>query len=260
MDPLLSNLLYDDPALYEAVYPTSEKEIPAMAERLFAEHSRAGVRTLLDFGCGTGRHVEYFTGAGMDCVGVDYQDAMVSFARLQRPGHDFRVGDMRTVRLGRTFDAVTCLGWAISNIHANEDLARVVATFAAHSAPGTLLFLHVPNAIAGPEGHGLQQHFTIDTPGFTATADATYTLEHRTQLLTRERVWHIAGRPPHRDHVRFRLLFPMELELLLAGGGFTVLGMYDNTAARPGDPTGPALYVLARFDGARTDRGSTAPR
>ncbi|MBT2385307.1 trans-aconitate 2-methyltransferase [Streptomyces sp. ISL-11] len=259
MDPMLSNLLYDQPELYEEIYPSSETDIPGMCRRLFAEHGAAagGATTLLDIGCGTGRHVEYFTGAGYDCVGVDYQDAMVSFARDRRPGLDFRVGDMRAFRLGRAFAAITCLGWALSNIHGNDDLHAVMETYAAHSAPGTLLFLHVPNAIATPDGRDLQRRFTIDTPAFTATAEAAYRLDRRNQLLVRTRDWHIDGRPPLRDHVRFRLLFPKELEAYLTGHGFDVLGMYDNTAAAESELTGEALYVLARFGGAAA---AAAPR
>ncbi|WP_171163453.1 bifunctional 2-polyprenyl-6-hydroxyphenol methylase/3-demethylubiquinol 3-O-methyltransferase UbiG [Streptomyces sp. I05A-00742] len=249
MDPLLSNLLYDHPELYEEIYPSTEKDIPRMAERLLAEHAPRGVRTLLDLGCGTGRHVEHFTGAGIDCVGVDYQDGMIAFARSRRPGPDFRTGDMRSLRLGRTFDAITCLGWALSNLHTNDDIARSVTTFATHARRGTLLFLHVPNAIATPEGEAFQRHFTIATPAFTATAEATYTLDRRHQLLVRRRLWRVAGQPPMPDHVRFRLLFPMELERYLTDGGFEVLGMYDNTDAEDSDLSGEALYVLARFGG-----------
>ncbi|MCD9145413.1 class I SAM-dependent methyltransferase [Streptomyces albireticuli] len=249
MDPLLSNLLYDHPELYEEIYPDTETDIPGMCRRLFAEHGAPAPGTLLDIGCGTGRHLEYFTGAGYDCVGVDYQEPMVAFARGRRPGLDFRAGDMRTLRLGRTFTAVTCLGWALSNVHSNADLHRATETFAAHSAPGTLLFLHVPNAIATPEGHAFQQRFSIDTPGFRATAEADYRLDRRNQLLVRTRDWRIPGRAPLRDHVRFRLLFPKELEGYLTAHGFTVLAMYDNTAAAASELTGEALYVLARFDG-----------
>ncbi|WKX73498.1 trans-aconitate 2-methyltransferase [Streptomyces sp. XD-27] len=262
MDPSLSNLLYESPELYEEVYPDTETAIPAMCVRLIGEHGTVPERSLLDIGCGTGRHAEYFTRAGFDCVGVDYQDAMVAYARKRRPGLDFHTGDMRALRLGRTFAAITCLGWALSNIHTNDDLDRTVETFAAHSVPGTLLILHVPNAIATPDGHALQQRFTIDTPGLTATADARYRLDRRNQLLVRTREWRIGDRPPQRDHVRFRLTFPKEIEHYLGGHGFRVLGMYDNTRAADSDLTGPALYVLARFapeaPGSGTGRAATA--
>ncbi|MER5784415.1 methyltransferase domain-containing protein [Streptomyces mobaraensis] len=265
MDPLLSNLLYDHPELYEEMYPGTEKDIPRFCERLFAAHAPDSVRTLLDAGCGTGRHVAYFTEAGVDCVGFDCQENMLAFARERRPGPDYRVGDMRSLRLGRAFDAVTCFGWALSNLHTNADVSRSVETFAVHCRPGALLFVHVPNPLADPEEAAFQRHFTLAGPSFTATAEATYTLDRRRQLLTRRRLWRVPGRAPLTDHVRFRLLYPMELEHHLTEHGFRVLGMYDDTDAMyddtdasvvtdapgtsDGDLSGGALYVLARYTG-----------
>jgi hypothetical protein len=122
-------------------------------------------------------------------------------------------------------------------------------TYAAHARPGTLLLVHIPNPTTAYDGTGLQHRFTIDSAGFRATADAQYTFDRRNQLLVRTRTWLIAGQQPQTDFVRFRLIYPKELEHYLTSHGFNVLDMYDNTVAEDSDPTGPALYVLARFGG-----------
>ncbi|WP_420488809.1 class I SAM-dependent methyltransferase [Kribbella italica] len=58
-------------------------------------------RGVLDLGCGTGRHLAGLVAEfGVDAVGVDLQEQLVEYGR-QRYGVDVRVGDMRSVRLGR---------------------------------------------------------------------------------------------------------------------------------------------------------------
>jgi SAM-dependent methyltransferase len=133
------NLLYSRPELYEAVYHGADHAVPRMCERLFEKYLGESPSGLLDIGCGTGRDLGYFAERWSDCIGVDYQQSMVDYARRQHPGVDFRTGDMRTLRLDRTFDAITCLGYVLANIHNNEDLDRVFASFAAHSRPGALV-------------------------------------------------------------------------------------------------------------------------
>ncbi|GGX40958.1 class I SAM-dependent methyltransferase [Streptomyces chryseus] len=245
MEASLKNFLYDNPELYEQIYDGSGHEIPRMCAALFG----GTPATVLDIGCGTGRDLEFFAELGTRCSGVDYQPNMIAYARAQRPDIDFQVGDMRKVRLGTTFDVITCVGWALCNLHTPEDIDLAMATFAAHARPGTLLFLHLPNAIGNDDGHGMRHRFEIDTPSFRATAEATYRFDRRRQLLTREAVWSIPGEPDRSDFARFRMLFPMELEHYLTGHGFSVAGMYDNTAAADSELDGSVLYVAARFSG-----------
>jgi hypothetical protein len=137
----------------------------------------------------------------------------------------------------------------VANVHANTDLDRVMATYAAHARPGTLLVVEVINTAAGVGGTGLPRRFAIDTPGFRADATAEYRVDARRQLLVRRRTWTVAGGRPVHDHVRFRLLYPKELEYYLSNHGFAVREMYDNTDLAQGDLTGPSLYVVARFRG-----------
>ncbi len=47
---------------------------------------------------------------------------------------------MRTVRLGRTFDLVTCLGNALSYPLTDHDLTDTVSTLAARAQPGRKLY------------------------------------------------------------------------------------------------------------------------
>jgi SAM-dependent methyltransferase len=245
MEPSTKNLLYTRPELYESVYDGADHAVPRMCERLFERHLGRAPRSLLDIGCGTGRDLEYLAKRCQDVVGVDYQPAMIEHARQHRPTIDFRAGDMRTLRLDRTFEAITSFGYAIANVHPNDEIDQVMATFAAHAEPGTLLVLEVINPLADLLGAGgLPREFTVDTASYRASALADYALDPWTQLLERNRTWTTADGERVRDHVRFRLLHPQELVHYLERHGFTVLEAFDNTDLLPGR-TGPSLFVAA---------------
>ncbi len=143
---LPKNLLYDRPRLYDLVFPDAEKAVETMCRVAFARYLQAPPTSMLDVGCGTGRHLEALATTIPECWGVDYLESNVAYARAARPTLVIRQGDMRAVRLGRTFDVVTCFGNALSYALTDADLRRTVETFAAHAHAGTLLLVDVLNA------------------------------------------------------------------------------------------------------------------
>jgi len=242
----VENLLYRQPELYELVYPEPNEETPNLCRRMFTRFLPAPPRTILDVGCGTGRDLAALVKDGAEGWGVDSLPAMIAYARKVRPECRWQVGDMQTVRLGRTFEAILCMGSAFMYALTNEAVAQTLATFAAHAQPGTLLVLDINNA-ASYLGGGFQaqKEFAVDTPQFKARGVTRHSLDRRRQLLIRRRIWTISGQPPAEDYCEYRLFFPAELEHLLAGAGFRVAGMFDNKELRDTDLSGSRLYVAA---------------
>jgi SAM-dependent methyltransferase len=239
MDPEVSNLLYRHPELYEVVYDGANHAVARLAETVYAAHLGRMPASLLDIGCGTGRDLAYLAKLVPDVIGVDYQQAMVDYARERRPGIDFRAGDMRTLRLERTFEAITSFGYALANIHSNHEIDQVMATYAAHSQPGTLLMLEV---IDPRRTDRLPRNFSIDIPDLRAEAIAEYRTHYAQQLLERERVWRRATGTV-RDTVAFRLLYPKELEYYLDNHGFTVIACHELTEKL----NAASAFVVARY-------------
>jgi SAM-dependent methyltransferase len=99
-----------------------------------------GAQSLLDLGCGTGRHAIRFTEKGYGVVGVDRSPAMIAKARDHRkqllpPIRErltFEQADIRDLRLGRQFDAVVALFHVISYQISNDDLIAAFTTAKAH--------------------------------------------------------------------------------------------------------------------------------
>lgn len=94
-------------------------------------------RSLLDLGCGTGRHALLLADRGYRVAGVDVSEEMLQAASAQGvPGTAFHRGDLRSIRLGASFDVVVSLFHVISYQSTNADVAAAFATVREHLRPG----------------------------------------------------------------------------------------------------------------------------
>jgi SAM-dependent methyltransferase len=237
-----TNLLYRDPALYDVVQADSTSA--DLCQTLIELHW-PDARTLVDFGCGTGRDLEILA-KGFDCIGVDLQPGLVDRAHQARPELDIRVGDMRTVRLGQRMDVVTCMGNSLAYVHDNEEISQVFATFAAHARPSALLVLCSPIAPIAPITRTEPTVATVNTPSGSVTVTIRHEWDLRTQINTTYRHWVLPSGDEARDEIRRRVLFPRELERYAEGAGFEVLDMTDGAG---GGLAGPTAYTVARYSG-----------
>jgi len=94
-------------------------------------------KTLLDLGCGAGNDdaalKKYFK-----ITGVDVSDDMLKLAKKLNPKAKYIKGDMRFVRLKKTFDAVTIFD-SINYMVTKDDLQAVFETAYKHLKPGGVL-------------------------------------------------------------------------------------------------------------------------
>src|ERR1041384_5981127 len=118
----IQNLLYDRPEYYEFMYPEANSETPNMCRQMFARFLRRPPPNILDIGCGTGRDLAALTRDGAEGWGVDASANMISFAQRQYPHLHLQIGDMRSVRLERTFDAILCMGSTLTYALTNDEI------------------------------------------------------------------------------------------------------------------------------------------
>lgn len=125
---------------YDLLYRDKDYAAEArFVDRLIQTHA-PGARSILDLGCGTGAHAAALAGAGYRVHGVDRSPEMLgrSRERLARLPADasanlsFSEGDIRSVRLGETFDAVVALFHVVSYQTGDEDLRGCLAAAGAH--------------------------------------------------------------------------------------------------------------------------------
>lgn len=129
--------------IYDLLYVgTGIKDYHAETEdlRRIVEESCPGARTLLDVGCGTGAHLVELR-QWYEVEGADLSPAMLAVARERLPGVRLHEADMRTLDLGRSFDAVICLFSSIGHVTNPAEMRLAVGRLAAHVAPGGVLIL-----------------------------------------------------------------------------------------------------------------------
>jgi ubiquinone/menaquinone biosynthesis C-methylase UbiE len=159
----------DTRAVYEAVAREFDRDrSKSLMEKFYLDRMLAHLvegASVLDLGCGSAEPIaKFFIDTGCRVTGVDAATAMLVLCRERYPTQTWIEGDMRTLDLGRRFDAV--IAWD-SFFHLTADDQRAMfPVFARHAAPGApLLFTSGPQAgVAMGEiyGHALH-HASLDS-------------------------------------------------------------------------------------------------
>lgn len=130
--------------IYDLLYTgTGIKNYQAESDALHAliQEASPGARTLLDVACGTGAHLAIMRG-WYSVEGVDLSPEMLEVARTRLPADvPLHVADMRTLDLGKKFEAVTCLFSAIGYLTEPGEMRTAIQRMADHLAPGGVLIV-----------------------------------------------------------------------------------------------------------------------
>ena len=202
---------------------------------------------VLELGCGTGRVASPLAAAGLEVVGVDASPAMLAVARERAGDAPFATveGDMRTLDLGRRFDAVLIPLGGLQHMETAEEVAAALATVARHLAPGGMAVVdveapHPQDLEPGPQP--LVEHWTRPWRGGSVTK--LVAVEGAPVRGLRHVTWHFDVQPPEGALARLTARFTLrtvtagELELAARLAGLAVTawhGDYDLSPAADGD-------------------------
>ena len=114
--------------------PADYAEEAGLYRRLLTEAAGGPVRTVLELGSGGGNNASHLK-AHFELTLVDRSPEMLELSRSLNPECRHLEGDMRSVRLGDTFDAVFAHD-ALAYITTEHDLAATIATAREHCRPG----------------------------------------------------------------------------------------------------------------------------
>jgi trans-aconitate methyltransferase len=114
--------------------PEEYEEEAGFFTRTLIEVSDEPPRTILELGSGGGNNASHMK-ADLDMTLVDLSPNMLEVSKRINPDCEHIVGDMRTIRLDREFDAVF-IHDAIDYMTSTGDLAAAVETAFIHTKPG----------------------------------------------------------------------------------------------------------------------------
>ncbi len=137
---MLPRLYRDLAHLWPLLSPPSDYSAEAEAVRgLLRRELGIGRLRVLELGAGGG-HTLHHLRDEFECVAVDLSPEMLGLCHVLNPGVQTHVGDMRSVRLGRVFDAVL-IHDAIDYMTSRSDVASTLATAAAHLRAGGVVLV-----------------------------------------------------------------------------------------------------------------------
>lgn len=93
---------------------------------------------VLDAGCGMGRVAIELHRRGIEVEGVDLDDDLLAFARVDAPQLAWHLGDLATASFGRSYDVIAMPG-NVMIFCRTEDRATIVANLASHLREDGLL-------------------------------------------------------------------------------------------------------------------------
>lgn len=225
--------LYRDLAEWWPLLSAPEDYADEAAEyrRLIVEGADGVVRDVLELGSGGGNNASHMK-SSFDLTLVDRSPGMLEVSRRLNPECEHVEGDMRSVRLDRTFDAVFVHD-AIAYITAEDDLRAVFQTAFEHCRAGGVA-LFVPDSVRETFGettdHGghdgddralryLEWTWDPDPSDTTVRMDLTYVFHEPDGSVHTELDMHLCG------------LFPTELWL----GGLRDVGFEPRSVELTGD-------------------------
>lgn len=228
--------IYGHPALYDALLPVGA-HLP-----YYVELAQQASGNVLELACGTGQLTVPVASAGLPIVGLDLSPPMLNTARERAAAAgvsvEYSLGDMRNFDLGRQFGLIFIARNSLLHLHSTEDILATFAMIRRHLAPGGIFAFDVfnPNVrlLARPANQRFSV-FQVETESFgTLSVEETNEYDSATQVS--RGYWHVStpGKPDAWVlSLVLRSIFPQELPLLLAAGGFHLksrMGDLDQTS------------------------------
>jgi len=131
LEGIIMEVFNDYAYYYNIIYQDKDYKTEALQiDSLFNQYGK-DIETVIDYGCGTGRHDIELSRLGYRCTGVDMSPLMIEIAKANVKEAfkvNFEVADIRNYIPKRKYDAVISLFHVMSYQNTNDDMLSVVRT------------------------------------------------------------------------------------------------------------------------------------
>lgn len=123
----MSHVLYSELAkYYDLIVQKDTRRECGFLVNVFEKYGQ-GIKTVLDLGCGTGRHAKILSEKGFKVTGIDLSEELLAVAREKCPRAEFLKMDFRELHFEKTFDAVIFM-WTTFSYLKEEELKKFVSS------------------------------------------------------------------------------------------------------------------------------------
>jgi SAM-dependent methyltransferase len=219
-------MLYDHPDIYDALFH------PEGFVQHYASLAARHPDPVLELACGTGQLTVLLALLGGRVVGLDASRPMLDAAARRAASAGVQVelveGDMRAFELGLQFGLIFVARNSLLHLSDPVDFVAALTAVRRHLVPGGVFAFDVFNPdvrrLARPAGERAFVMRAASEAYGELTAEATSDYDAATQV--NRATWYIST-PGHPDRwvapLHLRSIFPQELPLLVAAGGFRLL-------------------------------------
>jgi SAM-dependent methyltransferase len=121
-------------AYYNLLYQDKDYKAEALYVHQLIQKWNPGAKTILNLGCGTGKHDLLLAEMGYALISIDLSQTMIDIAKLENTHSniEYHVGDVRDFEFNRQFDVVVSLFHVMSYQTTIEELSAAFRTAKNH--------------------------------------------------------------------------------------------------------------------------------
>jgi SAM-dependent methyltransferase len=126
----MSENFLDYSKYYDLLYKDKDYKSEAQFIVDLIKKHKPSAKSILNLGCGTGKHDFLLAEAGFEVTGIDLSEQMIEIAKKNNPSKHCRFfhGDARDLKLTEKFDVVISLFHVLSYQNSNKDVSDFFST------------------------------------------------------------------------------------------------------------------------------------
>lgn len=240
---------------YNAFYKDKDYQAEAAVVDKLLKQYNPQIRSIINFGCGTGQHDIELAGRGYQCKGIDMSQLMINIAieNAGRAGYDiaFDTADIREYEADEKFDAVISLFHVMSYQNSNADILKAFCTAKKMLKAGGIFLFDIwygPGVLSDKPEVRVKEVEDMENRLIRIARPVIHeeknVVDVNYEVLVINKATGIVRTIDEVHHMRY--FFRPELEFLLAEAGFEILEHIDCQTLLKTDFNSWTSYLICR--------------